>query len=182
MKLLLSTLFTLFLTTSILAQDKYFTKSGEITFEASVSNFEPVAAENNTVSVILKDDGNFASLVLIRGFKFKKALMQEHFNEDRFMGSETFPKANFSGNILDFDISKLSETATEFKIIGTIKIHGESKDIETTGFIKLVDNTIYLSSEFTVEVADFDIAVKSKVAKKIAKTVKINVDFKLIKK
>lgn len=182
MKLLLSTLLCLFLTTTVLAQDKYFTKSGEIKFEASVANFEPVAAQNNTVSAVLKDDGSFAALVLIRGFKFKKALMQEHFNEDRFMGSETYPKSNFSGNIVDFDISQLSDSEKEFNITGTIKIHGVSKEIETTGLLKLVDNTIYLSSEFTVEVADFDIAVNSKVADKIAKTVNVTIDFTLVKK
>lgn len=182
MKIALSTVVALFLTLSVVSQTKYYTKSGEISFEASVSNFEPVAAKNNTVSAVLKDDGTFASLTLIRGFQFKKALMQEHFNEARFMDSATFPKSKFNGTIENFNLSSLSTNNEEYLIKGKLTIHGVTKEISTTAQLRTVDNKVYLTTKFPVDIADYDIALKSKVSKKIAKTVNIDVSFELIKK
>lgn len=182
MKIALATIITLFLTISVVGQTKYYTKSGEISFEASVSNFEPVAAKNNTVSAVLKDDGTFASLVLIRGFQFKKALMQEHFNEARFMDSETYPKSKFNGTIESFKPSDLSSKNKEYLIKGKLTVHGVTKEISTTAQLKTVDNKVYLTTRFSVDIADYDIALKSKVSKKIAKTVNVNIHFELAKK
>ena len=63
------------------AQERFATKSGVVNFEASVPSFEEVKATHNSVSAILKSNGDFASLALVRGFRFKVALMEEHFNE-----------------------------------------------------------------------------------------------------
>lgn len=182
MKIALSTIFTLFLTIAVVGQTKYYTKSGNISFEASVSNFEPVAAKNNTVSAVLKDDGTFASLALIRGFQFKKALMQEHFNEARFMDSETFPKAKFNGTIEGFNLSDLSSENKEYTIKGKLTVHGVTQEITTTTQLKTIDNKVYLTTKFSVDIADYDIALKSKVSKKIAKTVNVDINFELNKK
>ena len=56
------------------AQEKFITKTGEINFEASVPSFEEVNAKNENVSAILKSTGEFASLALMKGFRFKVAL------------------------------------------------------------------------------------------------------------
>ncbi len=171
----------LLITTVTIAQEKFYTKTGTISFEASTPNFEPVEAKNTTTSAVLKDDGNLAVLILIRGFSFKRALMQEHFN-DRFMESETYPKAIFTGKIDGFNRDDLSETIKELTIKGSLTIHGKTKEVSTIGNFKKIDNIIYLNTTFNVQVADFDIAVKSKVAKKIAKTVNIKIALKLKKK
>jgi hypothetical protein len=174
---ILMVLFTLV----VAAQEKYYTKTGAVFFEASTPNFEPVEAKNNSTSAVLKDDGNLAVLILIRGFRFKRALMQEHFN-DRFMESETYPKAKFTGTIDNFNKDDLSENTKELTIKGSLTIHGKTKEVNTIGKFKKVDGVIYLNSAFNVQVIDFDIAVKSKVAKKIAKTVNLDVALKLKKK
>lgn len=170
-----------FIAFTIKAQDRFSTKSGDVFFEASVPNFEPVAAKNNTVSAILKDNGEFAALVLIKGFKFKKGLMQEHFNKKKFMHSKNYPKAKFVGMIDDFDLKELSEIAKEYTLTGKLTVKDVTKEIQTNAKIKILDNNIYLDTKFSVDVADFEIAVKSTVAKKIAKTVNIEVHFELKK-
>src|SRR5215210_4361858 len=76
----------------------YITRSGRVTFfsKAPVENIE---ANNNEVTSILDTKkGEFAFIALIKSFKFSKALMEEHFNEN-YMESNTFPKANFKGTI-----------------------------------------------------------------------------------
>ncbi len=169
----------LFIGFSINAQDKFGTKSGDINFEASVPNFEPVAAKNNTVSAILKENGDIAALVLIKGFKFEKGLMQEHFNQKKFMDSESYPKAKFLGKIDNFIISELTESFKQYTINGKLTVKDVTKEIQTIAEIKIIDGDIFLNSQFSVEVVDFNIAVKSSVAKKIAKTINIEVYFEL---
>ncbi len=170
-----------FIAFTIKAQDRFSTKSGDVFFEASVPNFEPVAAKNNTVSAILKDNGEFAALVLIKGFKFEKGLMQEHFNQKKYMHSKNYPKAKFVGMIDDFDLKELSEIAKEYTLTGKLTVKDVTKEIQTNAKIKILDNNIYLDTKFSVDVADFEIAVKSSAAKKIAKTVNIEVHFELKK-
>jgi len=64
-------------------QSKKITKTGDIRFEASVPSFEEVKAQNKTATVILNpENGEIAALALIKGFRFKIALMEEHFNEN----------------------------------------------------------------------------------------------------
>ena len=95
---------------------KYATKTGSLKFEASVESFEEVAAENKNTSAILESStGEIAVLTLMKGFRFKIALMEEHFNEN-YVESDKFPKATFKGKVEDFDASKLSSTAKIFKI------------------------------------------------------------------
>ena len=89
---------------SSFAQTKMFTKSGKISFEASVPAFEEVKAKNESVTCVLNPStGEIASLALIKGFRFKVALMEEHFNEN-YIESDTYPKAIFKGKIDNFDV------------------------------------------------------------------------------
>ena len=66
------------------------TKTGIVKFEASTPNFEPVAAVNTATSAILKEDGSIVALSLIKGFQFKKALMQKHFNSKSGLIQKSF--------------------------------------------------------------------------------------------
>jgi len=89
---------------------KYFTKTGNTQFKASVQAFEPVEATNNSTTAIINiNSGEIASLLFVKAFNFRVALMQEHFNEN-YMDSGTFPKAIFKGLISDFNLSEISNT------------------------------------------------------------------------
>jgi len=161
------------------AQQRVATKTGTLSFEASTANFEPVAAINTSTSAILKEDGTLAILGLIKGFRFKKSLMEEHFN-GKFMESDTYPKAKFMGKIEGFNLSDVSDEAKEYTVNGILSIHGVDKQVETKVVIKKEANGVNLKTKFSVAVADFNIAVKSKIAKKIAENVNIvaNLDLK----
>ena len=100
------TILLVFFTTISFSQEKRITKNGLINFEASVPSFEPVEAKHNNVSAILNiATGDIASLALVKGFRFKIALMEEHFNEN-YTESTKYPKATFKGKIENFDVSK----------------------------------------------------------------------------
>ena len=164
---------------ALFGQGRYVTKAGEIQFEASVPSFEEVKAKNNGVSAILKPDtGEFAALALVKGFRFKVALMEEHFNEN-YIESSKFPKATFKGQIKEFDYSKLSETKTEYVFAGTINLHGEDKEIETPAMISLVDNTIEVSLNFILKPEEFKIEIPKIVSSKIAEEIEVSAVFSL---
>lgn len=158
---------------SIFAQEKLITKNGTITFEASVPSFEEVKAKNDNVTCILNTKtGEIASLALIKGFKFKVALMEEHFNEN-YMESTKYPKATFRGTITNFDLKDLSPVAKEYTLKGKLEIHGKSKEISSVAKIIKSENGIEIETNFSVNASDFDIQIPSVVKKKVSN--KINV-------
>lgn len=164
------------------AQTRYIDKNGEIGFEASEETFEPVKAVNKSVTAILiLEDGQFASLALIKGFHFENSLMEEHFNEN-YIESETYPKATFKGSLLNFDHSRLSENPTEIEVDGKLKLREKEKGVHTTLAVQKVDDSIIMKGSFKVAPSDFDIKIPKIVAKKIAEEVIVNVTFKLQEK
>lgn len=179
MKSKLIVILTLFIALTTIAQEKFSTKTGTLKFEASTPNFEPVAAVNSATSAILKDDGSIVVLSLIKGFQFKKALMQEHFNSKKWANSKEFPKAKFIGQLEGYKPSDLSNNALDYKVVGKLTFHGVTNDVTTNATLKKIDGVVYFETKFAVEVADYNINIKSKLAKKIAKTVNIDVSLAL---
>ncbi|GAA0729798.1 hypothetical protein GCM10009430_40310 [Aquimarina litoralis] len=164
---------------STFSQGKFITKKGVINFEASVPSFEEVKATNSTVTAILNtDNGEIAALALIKGFRFKNALMEEHFNEN-YIESDDYPKATFKGKLVDFDKNNIQK---EYIIKGTLSLHGKSKEIETKGTLTKNDNNISISSTFITQPEDFNIKIPSIVSKKIADDISVSLNFNLIKK
>jgi len=165
------TLLILCLATSITAQGKYKTKTANITFEASVPSFEEVKGTNENVSAILNTEtGEFASLALVTGFRFKMALMEEHFNEN-YMESSVFPKAIFKGKLEGFSISDVSEKISEYTLKGSLTIHGVTQPLVTQVKVKKVNNVIELVTEFILKPERFDIKIPKIVRNNIAEEV-----------
>jgi polyisoprenoid-binding protein YceI len=159
--------------------EKKLTKTGTITFEASVPAFEEVKATNETVTCILNtDNGEIATLALVKGFRFKIALMEEHFNEN-YIESSKYPKATFKGKIEGFDYSKITTTPKEYFIKGKLELHGKTKDIAIKSKIKKSGDAINLLSNFSINVDDFDIEIPNVVSKKLSKQVAVSLDFDL---
>lgn len=159
---------------------KLITKTGSIKFQASMPSFEEVAAENKSVSAVLEQStGDFAALVLIKGFRFKVALMEEHFNEN-YMESEKFSKATLKGKMENFDISKITNTPKNFTLKGDLTIHGKTKPVSVIVKISKAANGVNAIGTFEVKPEDFDIQIPSLVRNKIANKVKISYNFSLI--
>jgi len=170
----------LFMTiTSVNAQNKYIGKKGKLTFEASEELFEPVKAVNESVTVILNTATNeIASLALMKSFRFENSLMEEHFNEN-YIESETYPKAIFKGKLVDFNISSLSVAPIEVLVDGKLQLHGKEKEIKTVVNLQELNGVMVMKGGFSVSPSDFDIEIPSVVKNKIAKEIKVSLDFEL---
>jgi polyisoprenoid-binding protein YceI len=164
---------------SVNSQEKYITKTGSVVFEASVPSFEEVAAKNNSVTAIINiKTGEFAALALVKAFRFKNALMEEHFNEN-YAESNIYPKATFKGSIKDFTPNNLSNS---FKINGELSFHGVTKTVDNIPIsITEKEDKLFLSGNFILHASDFDIDVPKIVRNKIAEEIRVHFNFELIK-
>ena len=164
---------------NVIFSQKMITRSGEVKFEASMPAFEEIAGTNNTVSCILDEaTGDFVALALIKSFKFKAPLMEEHFNEN-YMESSKFPKATFKGKILNFDAKKLSANKTSYDLEGDLTIHGVTKKIKTKINLALNGAKVMATSSFLVKPQDYKIEIPSLVKGKIAENAKVAINFVL---
>lgn len=159
----------------------YYTRTGTTAFKASVEAFEPVEATNNSTTAILKtQNGDIAAQLFINAFKFRVALMQEHFNEN-YMESNKYAKALFRGKLKDFDVNNFSGEK-EYDLSGTLTVRGIKKEISSKATLKKVGDNIELSTVFTVEPQDFDIKIPSIVRKKIADKINVSINYELVEK
>lgn len=169
--------------TSAFAQDKYFTKNGQITF-FSGTPMENIEAVNNTTSSVLDArTGKMEFAVLMKAFKFEKALMEEHFNEN-YVESGKFPKATFAGRITNLDAVDLKKNGTyKVNVKGNLTIHGETKEVEVPGTLTVDGGKVKANAVFNVAPNDYKIEIPKLVKEKIAKQIKVtvNLDYQPLK-
>lgn len=135
----------------------------------SVTPIEDIEAENNTaVGALNAKTGRIFFKAMMRSFKFEKALMQEHFNEN-YLESKQFPKSTFKGtitNMKDVDLKKDGSYAVT--ITGDFTIHGVTKNVTEKGTITVKDGKI--SATASIEIALADYKIKSPKTDQVIKT------------
>ena len=158
---------------------RYLTKSGEISF-FSDAPLEKIEAHNKQVNCAIDlKTGEVIFKVLIRSFRFERALMQEHFNEN-YLLSDKFPLATFKGNILDqYNLKNLNKPPTEFLVEGVLKIKGIEKSISTKALFHKYENDIIANAEFEIQLKDFEIKIPRAVFNKISENILIKVNLNL---
>jgi polyisoprenoid-binding protein YceI len=179
MKKIITAIFIAFLFISIhTSAQTFFTRSGKVMF-VSKASIENIEANNNEVTSFLDTKkGEFVFAVLIKSFKFKKALMEEHFNEN-YMESNTFPKANFKGTITDLTKINFLKTGTyPVAVKGDLTIHGVTKTVTAAGTITILQDKINVLSKFSINLKDHNIKIPSAVINNVSETIDITVDCK----
>ena len=165
----------LILPISTISGQKYFTKTGSVIF-LSKAPLENIEASNNSSYVVYDAaSGKIEWSVLIKGFKFEKSLMQEHFNEN-YMESDKYPKAIFKGDVTNYEAANLAKDDTyPVSVNGQMTIHGITKPFSTRATIVVKSGNVHAESAFDIVIADFNIEVPKVVRDNIAKTVSVKV-------
>jgi hypothetical protein len=158
------------------AQDKYFTKSGRISF-VSKGNVEAITAKHKGITCVLDTkSGAIQFAVLMKGFEFAKALMQEHFNEN-YLESDKFPRAGFKGQVINNGAVNYTKDGTyPVNAKGILSLHGVNKEIEVPGKIIVKDGKPQLFAAFNILLSDYDIRIPSLVKENISNIVAITVE------
>ena len=181
MKVILSLAIILSVFVTSANAQKYFTKTGKISFDAtSASSPEKVNGVNKTVTCVLDTKtGAMQFAALMKGFEFERALMEEHFNEN-YVESEKFPKAEFKGTISNNNEVNYAKDGTyNVKVQGKLTIHGETRDVEADGKMIIQSGKINTISDFKVLLSDYKISIPGIVSDKVSKTATITVNCSL---
>jgi len=174
-KIIILTGLALSCSASLFAQ-KVMTRTGKVSFFSS-TKIENIEAFNNEVAAAYDaSKGDLLFQMAIKGFRFDKQLMQEHFNED-YMESDKFPKASFSGKVTDYSKVDLKKNGS-YKVIanGTMTIHGVAKTVNIPGTIDVKDGVATFKSNFNVALADYNIKIPSIAEGKIARSIAVTVN------
>lgn len=159
---------------------KYYSKVGQVVF-TSDAPLEKIEGRNSNGLIVLDAaNGRIECSVLIKGFQFEKALMQDHFNEN-YMESHKFPKGVFKGTITNMQDIHLKKDGTYTAVIkGDLTLHGITKPFSPTGKVVVKGGKITASSTFEILVADFNIEIPKVVRENIAEKVKVTIQADLL--
>lgn len=161
--------------TLLVQAQKYSIERGSINF-ASNAQLELIKASSDKVQGLLDPATNqFAFTIEIKTFEgFNSALQREHFNE-KYMESETFPRARFSGKIIE-NIDYAVNGTFDVRAKGDLEIHGIKQTRIIKSKLTIRDGQIQIESKFIVPLSDHNITIPNIVSQKIA--TEIEVDFR----
>ncbi len=166
----------IFLHYGVYAQEsnQIIARQGSVTF-FSYTSVEDIEATNNQVlSIIDVPKGEIAVKMLMRAFVFKKALMEEHFNES-YVESDLYPELNFAGKIKGLQNPKLEDGT--YLVEGIMDFHGVEKTIELKTNVSHTNESTVFQGEFEVPVNDFNIKIPSLLSPNIAKNIQVEFRF-----
>ena len=155
-------------------QGKFIAKNAYISFYSNTPLEVILGESNEAVTILNAETGEIGFQAIMTTFHFKRALMEEHFNEN-YMESAKFPKSKFNGKIEGFNKEMLTGPITDIKITGQLSVHGVDKTITVPGTIGLEDGKLVGTSKFKVTPEDYGITIPSLVRDKIGKQMDIAV-------
>lgn len=158
---------------SVFAQAKK-TTSATVSFDASTPA-DPVAkAENKTViAAIDPKTGTVAFEAAVKNFAFENKKVEEHFNAERWLNSEKFPKFSFKGKIDNLKKVNFKKDGTyNVNVSGDLTVKETTKAFSAPATITVSGGKISTTSSFTVNLPSFGVMADGK---KIATDAKVNV-------
>lgn len=158
----------------VFGQSKFITKNAYISFYSSTPLEDILGESNEAVTILNAETGEIGFQALMTTFHFKRALMEEHFNEN-YMESTKFPKARFNGKIEGFNKDMLNTPVADIKITGLLNVHGVEKTITVPGTLGIENGKLVGTSKFKVTPEDYGIVIPAIVRDKIGKEMEIAV-------
>lgn len=157
------------------AQTKYMTRTGTVNFVAEGPVKDDIKAVNNQSACVFDAaTGEIVFQIAIKSFVFKKALMQEHFNEN-YLESHKYPKAVLKGKLMQVDKINFSKNGKYPVVVsGEMDLHGVKKQVNEKGTLEVKDGKIILLADFQITLADYNIGIPKIVEDKIAKVADVS--------
>ncbi|MVT06686.1 YceI family protein [Chitinophaga tropicalis] len=173
MKILMPLLTGILMMQQGFAQDVFTCRNTNLSFFSSTPVEDIDAKSNKCVSAINLKTGEVYFKVPVNSFKFKKQLMEEHFNEN-YLESDKYPYAVFKGKITGGDLHK--EGTREVTVDGTLSLHGVDKVYHEKATLTVQDGKPSANARFIVRLEDHRIKVPTLVVKNIAETIEVTIN------
>ncbi len=156
MKLFFTILIAVLFVSNLDAQKIFATRNGKVAFEAPAD--DDVKAVNNEVTSRIADNGQLTFSLLIKGFKFKLAEMQDHFN-DQYLESSKFPRADFKGNIVNLkDVNFGKDGSYKVTVKGDLTLHGVTRNTTVNGTVDIKGGKPVANAKFSIALKDFNVS------------------------
>lgn len=132
------------------------------------------ATSSELKGAIIPATNQFYFKVLIKSFTgFNNGLQMEHFNE-KYMESEMYPWASFSGKIIEaVDFTKDGEYDVRAK--GDLDIHGQKQTRIIRCKINIRNGVATVDSDFFVPLSDHNISIPRIVSEKISNQIEVSI-------
>jgi polyisoprenoid-binding protein YceI len=165
----------LVVSTGTLRAQKLTVQKSQMSFTSN-AELELIRAASDKVQGLIDPASNqFAFSVDVQSFRgFNSELQREHFNE-KYLESEKYPKARFSGKIIE-PVDFTTNQSYDVRAKGELDIHGQKQTRIIKTKVTVENGLVYLETRFFVPLADHNISIPSIVSQKIA--TEIEVDFK----
>src|SRR5437879_3919291 len=157
------------------AQKKFTSDKGELSFTSNAKLELINATSKRVLGIIDPSNGQFAFIVKVQSFEgFNSNLQQQHFN-DKYMESDKYYDATFSGKIIDpVDYAKDGTYSVRAK--GYLVIHGKKQERIIPSKIHIEKGVLTVTSDFEVPLADHDIPIPEIVSHKIATSINVKIN------
>lgn len=109
---------------------------------------------------------------------FNSPLQKEHFHEN-YMESNKFPTVTFKGKLIEkIDFSKNGKYIVRAK--GWLDLHGVKQERIIKGELEIKDKKLIINANFSVLLAEHNIAIPKIVNQKISEEIKVKVKIEMI--
>lgn len=163
-------------------QNRFFSREAGVSFYSQTS-LENIEAHLYTgVAIVDVTNGQVEFSLLIKDFKFKNAVMQEHFNEN-YMESDKFPRAVFKGSLDKHNASLfVKEGSIKEVVTGSLTLHGVTQTVQAEILFTVKADGLAAQTSFVIQPSDYHIQIPSILTNKIAKDIKVNIQINVLKK
>src|SRR3989337_3326378 len=167
----------LVITTASLFAQKKTTTSATVSFDASTSIDALPKADNKTVIAAIDPQTGLVQVEAnVKNFSFANPMMQEHFNGEKWLNSNEFPKFTFKGNIVEpSSVNFTKDGSYKTEVEGLLAVKGKEKKVKVPGTIVVKNGSLAVSANFSIALADYGITGAPIDGGKVAKQPKITV-------
>jgi len=134
-----------------------------------------IDALTNTASAILNPKKREVKVSIpIASFSFKKALMQQHFNQI-YLESEKYPAATFKGTYTE-NINFTRDGNYKIPLTGKFNIHGVDKTVTIPCDMTIKNGEIAFNTDFKLLSRDYKIPAPMILSKEVGQEINITVN------
>ena len=168
--ILLLTVFSL----HVYGQDQIQIEKSQINFTSNAPLETIKASSTSLKGVIIPATNQFMFKVPVKSFVgFNNRLQMEHFNE-KYMESETYPWATFTGKIIE-QVDFNTEGEYDVRAKGDLEIHGQKQTRIIRCKINIRNGVATVDSDFIIPLADHNISIPRIVGEKIANQIEVSI-------
>lgn len=152
---------------------RFYTKTAKASFYSSAPLENIEAFNYQGLAVMDTATLDIECSVLMKGFQFKKALMQQHFNEN-YVESHKYPKALFKGKLQPANHSFSRDAIFETEARGNLTLHGVTQPLVCKVKIQVNQGKISAKTQFNIKLSDYKIGIPALVKDNINNLVAVS--------